>query len=294
MNRAARQHGVFTWEQALAEGVGPARVRTLVTKGVTSRHRRGIYVVCGSPDTHEQGLMAAVLAAPPGAAGSHLTAAYMHGRCLAPPLVHITVGREERLRLEGVTGHRSVLPPSHRAMIGAVPVTSLARTVVDLASMGDVELLTDFVDPLLTAKRLTPGRILRTLDEIVDAPGRHGTQMLRRVLAAWTEPIRPGSPAEARLLRRLTELGMDGFVTQYEVVVGESRRFIDVAWPEDLVGLEYAGKDAHNPRHWESDEARFAVLAALGWRLREVDAPDLVPGERAVWNWLRSRLPRAA
>ena len=38
-----------------------------------------------------------------------------------------------------------------------------------------------------------------------------------RVLEVWTEDIKPGSPAEMRLLRRLVDLGAVGVVTQHEV-----------------------------------------------------------------------------
>lgn len=291
---ASRQFGVFTTSQTRAHGVTRAQIRSLLERGLVQRRKRGLFVVAGSADTYERRAMEAVLSVPTRCAVSHTSAAYFHTGRTPPAQVHLTAGRNDRLHLDGVVGHRSVLPPSHVAMIGPLPVTTLARTVVDLASLGDLEHLTEFLDPLLASDRVTPSRILRTLDDIIRGPGRHGTVLLRTALAAWTEPIRPGSPAEARLLRRLTELGLTDFVTQHEVRVGERSRFIDVAWPGDLVGLEYAGTLAHNPRRWAADEVRAAELNAMGWRLREVDALDLLPGEHVLWDWLRSRLRIAA
>lgn len=291
---AAQQHGVFTSAQALHLGMTHHQVAALVSGGIAVRRRRGLFVIAGSPDTPERRTMEAVLAGPSGCVASHETAAFLLGLVEAPSQVHVTVAPDHRLRFDGVVAHRSILPASHVARVGRIPVTSLARTVVDLASVSDLDRLAGVLDPLLVAKRLRPTRLLRVVDEIVDAPGRHGTAVLRAALDVWTEPIRPGSAAEARLLRRLVEHGFDGFVTQHEVRVdGESFR-LDVAWPDDRVLLEYSGRAFHGPRHWERDERRAGLLGALGWAYREVDAGDLVPGETALRDWLRRQWRRAA
>ncbi len=238
--------------------------------------------------------MEAILAGPNGCVASHDTAAYLLGLMAAPTQVHVTVRPDERLRLDGVVAHRSPLPRSHVAAVGRIPVTTLARTVVDLASSSDLESFTEVLDPLLVSKRLRPERLLRTIDDIVEAPGRHGTTLLRTALDVWTAPIKPGSAAEVRLLRKLTEFGFGGFVTQHDVSAGDQTFRLDVAWPEERLLLEYSGKAFHGPRRWDRDENRAALITALGWNHREVDVADLVPGETALWNWLRRAFRRAA
>ena len=291
---AARQRGGVRTDQATALGVTDHQLMSLVDRGVLRRRRRGLYVVVGSPADHHQAAMLAVLAAPPGAVASHETAAFLHGLAAAPTLVHVTVARDQRVRLPGVVAHRSPVPAPHRAKIGAIPVTSLHRTVVDLASVTDLDTVSSIVDPLIIEGRVRPDRLLRVVDDIVAAPGRHGTTLLRTALELWSRPITPESPAEARLLRRLLERGHDGFETQYELEVGGRRRRIDVAWPERLCGLEYAGAEAHGPAAWPDDEPRMDALKAAGWRIREVDAIDVSPSKTELWDWLDRHLRRTA
>lgn len=285
---AAKQHGVFTSDQAIGVGLTHSQIGSLVDRGLAHRRRRGLFVVAGSPDTAERRTMEAILAGPPGCVASHESAAYLLGLVDAPSQVHVTVHPRRRLRSDGVVAHRSVLPSSHVARVGCIPVTSLPRTVVDLASVSDLDRLASVMDPLLVSKRLQPARLLRVVDEIVEAPGRHGTALLRAALDVWTQPIKPGSPAEVRLLRRLGELGFDGFVTQHEIDVDGDRFRLDVAWPDERALLEYSGKAFHGPRRWERDERRAEMITRLGWSYREVDASDLVPGSTGLWAWLDS------
>lgn len=291
---AAKQQGVFTSDQAIGLGLTHSQIGTLVDRGLALRRRRGLFVVAGSPDTPERRTMEAILAGPPGCVASHESAAYLLGLVDAPSQVHVTVRPDRRLRADGVVAHRSVLPRTHVAYVGCMPVTSLPRTVVDLASVSDLDRLASVVDPLLVSKRVQPARLMRVVDEIVEAPGRHGTALLRAALDVWTQPIEPGSPAEVRLLRRLGELGFDGYVTQHEIDIDGDRFRLDVAWPEERVLLEYSGKAFHGPRHWERDERRAGMIARLGWSYREVDASDLVPGSTGLWNWLQGRNRRRA
>ena len=294
LTRAARQWGAFSVGQALILGVTHHQVQWLLRHGIVRRRRRGLYVIAGSPACPEQATVLALLAAPDGAVASHETAAHLHQLLPAPSEVHITVGPNERVRMPNVVAHRSPLPSNHRATVGAIPVTSLHRTVVDLASVMELDAFADVLDPLMIQERIRPERLLSTLDDIVVAPGRHGTTVLRHALDVWLRPIEPESPAEARLLRKLIERGHDGFETQYEVVVGGRRRRFDIAWPVERCALEYAGALAHGPRHWGSDEPRMAALKAEGWAVREVDALDVVPSKPALWSWLDSHLRRAA
>lgn len=294
LTQAGRQWGAFDVAEALSLGVSHHQMQWLLRQGVIRRRRRGLYVVVGSPACPEQAAVLAVLAAPDGAVTSHDTAAYLHQLLPAPSEVHITVGPDQRVRMPNVVAHRSPVPSSHRARIGAIPVTSLHRTVVDLASVMELDAFADVLDPLMIQEQIRPERLLATLDDIVDAPGRHGTTILRHALDVWVRPIEPESPAEARLLRKLIERGHHGFETQYEVVIGGRPRRFDVAWPVQRCALEYTGALAHGPRHWGGDEPRLAALKAEGWAVREVDALDVVPSKPALWNWLDDQLRRAA
>jgi len=291
---AAAQFGAIRTDQLASCGVSKDQAAAVVGQGLLRRHRRGIYISTAVLADHRQSAMLAVLAAPPEAVASHETALFALGIGPPPSQVHITVDPRHRVRLDNVVAHRSPVPPAHRAMVGRLPVTTLSRTIVDLASVSDIDWLAAVLDPLIDEGRVEPARLLRTLDDIVLAPGRHGTTLLRTALEVWTGPMKPGSPAEARLLRLLGERGYPRFETQVPVEVEGRTYFVDVGWPKDRVGLEYAGRVAHGPRRWSRDEGRAAALTRAGWTLREVDSAAIVPGRSELWGWLDARLRHRA
>lgn len=129
-------------------GVTESRLRWLVGRGVLVSLGRGLYARADDVRqlTSAQGgasalrVAAAVVVVGPHAVGSHRDAAAIHGLDL--------LGRRESsavavTRQPGATGsktsrpgirlHIAALPPTHRAVRLGVPVTSVARTVVDLA-----------------------------------------------------------------------------------------------------------------------------------------------------------------
>jgi hypothetical protein len=87
-----------------------------------------------------------------------------------------------------------------------------------------------------------------------------------------------------RLIRAAALEGIHGLVAQFEVYDehGEFVARLDLAQPELRRGFEYDGVEAHNPRRWSRDEARYARLAALGWEVESMTKLDLLPGERRL------------
>ena len=140
-----RLAGVLTTAQLLARGFSESRIRSLVRRGVLSPVGHGVYVraalaakVAGSrADQHALQVASVLAVGPPGAAGSHQSAALIHGLDLLErqaPGVAVTrpPGASPKTRA-GVRVHRAALPTSHVTRRGGVRVTSVARTVVDLA-----------------------------------------------------------------------------------------------------------------------------------------------------------------
>jgi hypothetical protein len=135
----------MTTSELLAKGFSEARIRTLVRRGVLSPIGRGSYVRAalaakakGSRAGEQALQVASVLAVgPQGAAGSHQSAAIIHGLDLLgrqEPGVAVTrlPGTSPKTR-PGVRVHLAALPAGHVTVHFGVPVTSVARTVVDLA-----------------------------------------------------------------------------------------------------------------------------------------------------------------
>src|SRR4051794_23574506 len=182
---AARQHGVITARQLAALGLAQQTVSDHVREGRLHRLHRGVYAVGHTVLTTRGHWMAAVLAAGPGAALSHASAAALWDlRRSAATVVDVSVpGRAGRMKRRGLRIHRPrTLRPTEVTTPQAIPVTPPARTILDLAAA------------------LQPHRLERLLDqaeilELTDYPaldamarahaGHRGAKRLRSILAAY-------------------------------------------------------------------------------------------------------------
>lgn len=295
---AAQQEGALHFDQALAAGLSPDQVHRLTTAGRWRRAVVGVFVVAGAPDTSRQRLTTAYLATrAAGGVVSHVSAGAEWSLVPASPLPHVTVPPGTSAACRAAKVHRSIVPAVDRAHRGALVVTSVSRTIVDLAAMLDRPTFERAVDTALCRKLASPSSI----DAAAARSGRRraGSALLRSTLEAWSPSIEPGSPAEVRLLRQAAELGIVGLVAQYEVE-DEAGRFVarlDLAQPERRRGFEYDGVEVHNPRHWGRDETRYARLRALGWEIESITKLDLCPGEPRLRDIARRwacRIPLAA
>ncbi len=210
----------------------------------------------------------------------------MHGLAPAGP-DRVTRSRPDPARSEpGITLHRSrSLTDRDRTLIAAVPVTTVARTLVDLA---------DVLSERRLARAVARAEELRVFDlaalEAVQArvPGRRGRHRLRRVLAAYRpEPHFLRSEAE----RRLKRLCRDHGLPQPQFNVGVAGFEVDVYWPEARLALEFDGAATHHTRQaFHADRRRDRALAVEGVQTLRVTWPDLAaPLARQVLAILRRR-----
>lgn len=131
---AARQHGVVCRRQLAAAGLGQRAIDGRLASGRLHPVHRGVYAV-GHPLLSARGRwLAAVLAAGPGALLSHHSAAALWDLLATNrALVDVTVPHGRHAR-PGLSIHRARrLPPADRTELDAIPVTALARTLLDLA-----------------------------------------------------------------------------------------------------------------------------------------------------------------
>jgi hypothetical protein len=76
---------------------------------------------------------------------------------------------------------------------------------------------------------------------------------------------------EAQVLRLVAEAGLPQPVPNYRVVLGGQPRFLDVAWPDFLVDLEFDGFEPHMVRAvFDDDRVRQNALVAGGWTVFRV------------------------
>jgi hypothetical protein len=293
---AARHLGLITGTEARRLGFARSQIRHRLNAGRWVRVGHDLYAIAGTPRTWQRDVLAACLVAPAGTVASHLSAAALWRIADSSPLPHITVPRSRSGRVAIAKVHRADLDPRDVTRIGKIPVTRVPRTLLDLASVVSPKALEHAVDTALSAGQASP----RSLDGAIErgqlAPGRPGVPALRRALEAWTDAIRPGSPAEARLLRQLADWGVPEPVRQHVVRNGAGKVIarIDVAWPAALVGVEYDGLRYHGPRYIEHDEQRHAEVEAMGWTLHHASRADLRPGDRRLRDLLVPLLKRPA
>src|SRR2546430_704737 len=132
---AAPQYGLAELGQLDAVGVRRHHIVSRLRSGHLERFRPGVFVVAGSPRSYEQAVLAAVLAAGSHAVASHATAAILWELPFVEALaVELTTPRPHWARMPGVRAHRTVafLRCEH-TVHRRIPVTSVARTLVDLA-----------------------------------------------------------------------------------------------------------------------------------------------------------------
>jgi hypothetical protein len=134
---AGRQHGVVARWQLLAAGVTETLIDHRVACGRLHVLHRGVYAVGHKALTQEGAWTAALFAAGKGAVLSRRSAAELWRIVPARSAVsHVTLAvARHPARLPGVHRHSSNLPPDEVTRAHWIPVTTVPRTMLDLASV---------------------------------------------------------------------------------------------------------------------------------------------------------------
>jgi very-short-patch-repair endonuclease len=266
---AAGQYGVVTRAQTLALGLTRHGVAHRVGAGRLHAAHRGVYAV-GHPALSPHGRrLAAVLACGDGAWLSHRSAAVLYGLLpdVAGPL-HVTVPVRRRAPT-GVVLHRSRDAPGLRRE--RIPVTTPARTILDLAATGPEHELARAVEEARLRRLVTDGQLERL------AGHRRGARALRELLDG--EPSLTRSEAERVLLALVHRAGLPR--PQTNVRVG--RHEVDALWPAERLVVEVDGFAFHSSREaFERDRARDGDLQAQGLRVLRVTWRRLTERPEAV------------
>lgn len=261
--------------------------------GQLLRLHLGVYAVGHARLRREGWWMAAVLAAGPGAVLSHRDAAALHG--LRPPGDHArwevtTSGRASssaRIRVFRTV----VLDEEDVTSIAGIPVTSVARTLVDLAGI---------VSRAQLAKALNEAERRRTVDlraieQAMAATARRngrGHVELRRALdrlRAIGAPV-TRSELEDRFLSLLDAHRLPRPQTNYGIEGME----VDACWPAQRLVVELDGWGAHATRRaFQDDRTRANDLTDAGWTLLRFTWADVTGRPDATAARVRGALARA-
>jgi very-short-patch-repair endonuclease len=253
------QHGRVARRQLLDSGLSKDQIQSRLDSGHLHRVTRGVYAV-GHPGTSLRAAqMAAVLAAGREAVLSHTSAAALWGLLAPePPPFHVT-RPGSTLRRRGVPGHRAKLPTADVTVYDRIPVTTVARTIIDLAESEGEPIL-------LRALGEAEVRGLITRQALVDAlprwNGRRGLKPLRVVLLEDLGAAPTRSHLEDLFHRLVREAGLPRPISNTTVLGYE----VDAFWPQHRVVVELDGRTFHDTAtRFEFDRARDARLVAAGY-----------------------------
>jgi very-short-patch-repair endonuclease len=298
---AATQHGVLSREQALCAGLTRRQIDNRLFRGIWVEVRIGVYRSTSAPDTWHQRAMAACIGRAHALAVSHRSAAYLHGIVErapeAPDVVAPRTVSSDSLR--GIASiHRLRALPTSRELvtIASIPVTSLPRTLVDLAGTTPQRELDELVDKAVRSVRLDWERrsLLRSVHEL--AAGRRGAAALRSAAAPWVTERgsvrKMQSELEAKVLRILLAAGIPAPACQHRVVLRSGRPcYLDFAWPGARVALEVDGYAFHADRDtFDHDRERGNALLELGWHVVHTTASQIKNDPEGLVDTLRSFL----
>jgi predicted transcriptional regulator of viral defense system len=131
---AEPQAGYFTTAQAGEVGVSRQELYYLRRRDDLMHVAYGIHRLARFPASPHEDIVVVCLWAGEDAVASHDSALVVYGIGEAmPTTIHVTVPRAFRGRRQGVTVHRADLAPDERTNRDGVPVTSLLRTIADVA-----------------------------------------------------------------------------------------------------------------------------------------------------------------
>lgn len=195
---AGRQHGVVGRRQLQELGMGREAIEVRLRAGRLHRLHRGVYAVGHKALSLESRWMAAVLACGPGAVLSHRSAAALWGiRDPSSRAIEVTSRAKSRSR-GSIQRHFAMLPDDEVTTQLEIPVTTVPRTLFDLAAVSSV----DAVEHALLESEYLRLHDRLSLPDLLDRyPGRRGSPAIAECLERRANlPVGPGTQlARARV-----------------------------------------------------------------------------------------------
>jgi hypothetical protein len=169
----------------------------------------------------------------------------------------------------GLLVYRSSILDEHvTTTFNGVPMTTVARTVFDLARQTTGKALARLVRDAVRERHVT---VYDLGDELARHPRRRGARQLGRTLARYTGlPLeRARSGAEIRAIEILREAGRPLPDLNFRIAGEEA----DLSWPAERLIVEIDG----GPFHLDvgEDERKETAWVAAGWTVRRIPSDDV-------------------
>jgi len=265
---AARQAGAFSFAQALAAGFPRATISRRLASGTWTRGLPGVLVIAGTPPARSLALWIAVLAVGHDAVLTHETGALLHGAERLPLMpITLIVPHGGHHRVPGTFAHQiDDLAASHRTTHDGLPVSTPARTVVDLAATRDVATIGRVADDLVRSRRTSYAAIAGVLAQIA-RPGKPGLDKIVSVLDERGDGhVPPASELERALFDALAAGGLPPPQRQVPLPGRGIDGVVDAAYLDAQIVLEADGRRWHTRMEASrQDRERDARVVRSGW-----------------------------
>lgn len=184
---AERQAGYFATSQAKEAGFSQSQLTYHVRSGRFVRVRRGVYRLTHFPATPHEDLYVAWLAAGPDAVISHDSALALYDLSDAlPARIHVTIPRGASRRRSGLALHTNRLGPCEVTTVEGLPVTTVPRTIADVAASGLAEELVVQAVQQAVERGLVSEDALRSYAEVRGGRLKRMVAPTLQARAAWS------------------------------------------------------------------------------------------------------------
>ncbi len=286
---ARRQRGYVTRRQLLALGESRHEIDYRIKTGRLIPVYAGVYAVGHLPTLPHDRAVGALLACGEGAVLSHGSAAALWGvfKSWKMPFEVTTPSARRR---PGIRAHRSVLTRADISYQAGIRVTTVTRTLLDVAPRMTDKALRRAVNDLRRPGHLRLDALAVLLERFPRAPG---TARLRPFLDARTGPTR--SQLEDDFFAFCERFGLP----TPQVNVHVAGREVDAWFPEERVIVELDGWDFHSDRgSFEGDRDKDTTalehdIVTVRLTDRRMTGSPEREAERLL-RILRSRRPRRA
>lgn len=189
----------------------------------------------------------------------------------------------------GLVVRRDRIAPGETIRVGDVACTSPLRTAFDLGRQDDPVEAVVAMDRLANRHRFSPDLLLHFAARY---RGNPGTARLCATLA----DVNPyaGSPMESRLRMIIVRAGLPRPRVQWAVQDVDARTavWLDLAWPEHLIGIEFEGAGHTDPVEVLRDAGRYTRLVDRGWRIYRYTRHDVYGAPERIVAELARALER--
>jgi len=255
---ASAQKGIVTRTELLNAGLSSRQIEGRVEKGLLIRVHKGVYRVGHAAPSIEATYLAAVKACGEGAylcgrAAAHHQGLLPSGRRPPPPVVMCPTER----RVPGVQTKRArTIHPLDVATHRGIPITTVPRTLLDLAATTTEDELARAFHEASVRHRITPSQVLAVIGR---HPNAKGAAKLRRVAVGDVKILL--SKLESGFRRRLHDADLPLPGTNVRV----DDRYVDCRWEDPPLTVELDSYRFHSSRWaWERDRRRERLARRRG------------------------------